>query len=149
MYKRQDYYYNIARGIDERPVKARRVRKSIGAETTFEHNLLDKATIWQALQQLTARVEASMQKRELVARTVTLKVRYSDFTLNTRSKTLIDAVVSGEDITQVLPELLKRTEVGRQPIRLVGVSLSNLGPRADFGNVDAKTDTIGHQLGLF
>lgn len=146
-----DYYYNIARGIDDRPVRAHRERKSMGAETTFEQNLLDKAQIWQTLLGLCERVERALTNKKLQARTVTLKVKYSDFTLNTRSKTSVSAVQNHAHLIQVLPELLKKTEVGRRPIRLIGVSVSSLS-KCDEGEsvLDKPTSAErGQQLGLF
>ena len=146
-----DYYYNIARGIDDRPVRARRERKSIGAETTFEKNLLDKALIWQKLLGLCERIERSLEDKNRQAKTVTLKVKYSDFTLNTRSKTGANAVLSKAQISEILPELLKKTEVGQRPIRLIGVSVSNLSKLGE-PDVDSNaqtSDQAGQQLGLF
>ncbi len=145
-----EYYYNIARGIDERPVRAHRQRKSIGAETTFSQNLIDKAAIWQTLQRLSERVATSLQKRELIAHTVTLKVKYANFTLNTRSKTDANIEIkTGEDICGVLPELLKKTDVGQRPIRLIGVSVSSL--LSSNSTRDDAVDATHHttQLGLF
>ncbi len=145
-----DYYYNIARGIDHRPVRSHRQRKSIGAETTFEQNHLDKAVIWQTLQRLCDRVARSMQKRDFLARTVTLKVKYADFTLNTRSKTVNKPIQTVDDVLGELPELLKRTEVGSRPTRLVGVSLSNLIEKGSVDSIDRQdTDIVRGQLGLF
>ncbi len=148
-----EYYFNIARGIDERPVRTHRIRKSIGAETTFEHNLVDKALIWRTLMRLTERVEQSLNKREMRAKTVTLKVRYADFQINTRSKTLAEGLNDKGDIVEVLPELLKKTEIGRRPIRLIGVALSNLINSTESSVNDDKNNdagpTEGEQLGLF
>ncbi len=146
-----DYYYNIARGIDDRPVRVHRERKSIGAETTFEKNLLNKAQIWQKLLSLCERVERTLQTKGLQARTVTLKVKYSDFTLNTRSKTSLSAVQNQAHLIEVLPELLKKTEVGSRPIRLVGVSVSTLSKRGEDEAHSSQSLNIeqGKQLGLF
>lgn len=145
-----EYYYNIARGIDHRPVRSHRVRKSVGAETTFESNVMDKTVVWQTLQALSERVENSLKAKNMVARTITLKVRYADFTLNTRSKTHDAFLANKEDMLALLPSLLKKTEIGTQPIRLVGMSVSNLCLQADKptqqGVVPPQT---GQQLGLF
>ncbi|MFT5136782.1 MAG: DNA polymerase-4 [Arenicella sp.] len=145
------YYYNIARGIDDRPVKPHRVRKSVGSETTFENNLLNKKEIWQTLQRLSLSVAQSMEKRNLGAATVTLKVRYSDFQLITRSKTSAQLSQSQEQILEVLPELLKKTEVGKRPIRLIGVTLANLVQIDDQKKSDSDSQLVREstQLGLF
>jgi len=146
-----DYYYNIARGIDERPVKTHQQRKSVGNETTFENNLRDKKKIWQTLQSLASNVEQAMVKRELVARTLTLKVRYADFKIITRSKTADQPMQSQQHILAALPELLKKTEVGNAPIRLIGVTFSNLLP-VNYADAQAKENnqvSEHQQLGLF
>ncbi|MFT5610399.1 MAG: DNA polymerase-4 [Arenicella sp.] len=145
------YYYNIARGIDDRQVKPHRMRKSVGSETTFENNLLNKKEIWQTLQSLSLSVAQSMEKRNLGAATVTLKVRYSDFQLITRSKTSSQLSQSQAQILEVLPELLKKTEVGKRPIRLIGVTLANLVQIEDQkrANSDSQLVRESTQLGLF
>jgi len=81
------YYYRVARGVDERPVKASSKRKSIGSETTFDENLTDKSAIWQTLLGIAERLENTLKDKEMQARTITLKIKYSDFQINTRSKT--------------------------------------------------------------
>ena len=143
------YYYNIARGIDDRPVQAHRVRKSIGAETTFGDNLLDKRLIWSKLQSLAERIEGALEKKQLCAKTVTLKVKYSDFVLNTRSKTFESVMSSKEQLLSALPELLKKTDVGRRSIRLIGISVSNLGVKNDKHEKAVDEKSVDPQLGLF
>ena len=144
------YYHRVARGIDERPVRSHRVRKSIGKETTFEANLTNKASIWQTLLGIAERLEGILEAKQLVAKTVTLKVKYSDFQLNTRSKTDVLGFISKQEITGVLPELLQKTEVGKRPIRLVGISLSNLASsNGDSDSTDASGVREDPQLGLF
>jgi DNA polymerase-4 len=120
------YYHRVARGIDERPVRSHRVRKSIGKETTFEGNVVDKVEIWQTLIGIARRLEEILESKQLLAKTVTVKVKYSDFQLITRRKTIELGCISKQEIGAVLPELLRKTEVGKRPIRLVGISLSNL-----------------------
>lgn len=146
-----DYYYNISRGIDNRPVKAHSKRKSIGVETTFENNVVDKALIWQKLLKFSAKMEAALENKQMAARTLTLKVRYSDFSSITRSKTVPTVIQSKDEISGILPELLRKTEVGRRPIRLIGITLANLQAAID---VDSPTNSINQikespQLGLF
>lgn len=144
------YYHRVARGIDDRPVSSNRVRKSIGKETTFDGNVKNKARIWQTLTGITARLEEVLYAKKLFARTITLKIKYADFQLNTRSKTVATKVISQEHINQVLPELLRKTEVGKRPIRLIGVTLANLhsieqtDENKGFNHAD-----IDPQLGLF
>jgi len=148
--KSGNYYYNIARGIDDRPVKAHRVRKSIGAERTFSDNLLDKRLIWEKLQSLAERIERTLENKQMRAKTVTLKVKYSDFVLNTRSKTIETGLFSKEQILEILPELLKKTEVGQRSIRLIGVSVSGLVSNDDHQRNEISGDwSEDPQLGLF
>jgi DNA polymerase-4 len=148
------YYYRVARGIDDRPIRTHRVRKSIGKETTFEGNLTDKAAIWQTLLGIAERLEVILDAKKLRAKTVTLKVKYSDFQLNTRSKTTTFGCTSKQEISAILPELLRKTEVGKRPIRLIGISLANL--QATNQNEDPSKRLISSsqgredpQLGLF
>lgn len=144
------YYHRVARGIDDRPVRSHRVRKSIGKETTFEGNITDKAEIWQTLLGIAERLESTLDAKKLLAKTVTLKVKYSDFQLNTRSKTGALGLATKQEISDVLPELLRKTDVGKRPIRLIGITLANLH------SVDQGDSLVSHnqatedpQLGLF
>lgn len=144
------YYYRVARGIDNRPVRAHRERKSLGQETTFENNVTSKQVVWQTLLRIAERLESMLESKQLAARTITLKVRYADFQLNTRSKTEAKCFISKEDMTGTLPELLKKTEVGKRPIRLIGITLSNFEKHADVGNSRPVNEVRENpQLGLF
>jgi len=144
------YYYRVARGIDERPVRTHRIRKSIGKEITFSSNLIDKAAIWQTLLEIAERIEAILESKQLMAKTVMLKVKYSDFTLNTRSKTHDTGLVSKEQISGALPELLRKTEVGSRPIRLIGITLANLhSVNEQEQNTKPQQVSENPQLGLF
>ena len=144
------YYHRVARGIDDRPVRSHRVRKSIGKETTFEGNVTNKASIWQTLVGIAERLEGILESKQLLAKTVTLKVKYSDFQLNTRSKTETLGFISKEEITGVLPELLRKTEVGKRPIRLIGITLANLrSSDQDEASPKPQGTSEDRQLGLF
>jgi len=146
-----EYYYNVARGIDERPVSPSRVRKSVSKETTFNDNIVDKKIVWLKLQQITQGIEEVMESKEMVARTVTLKMRYPDFQQITRSKTTQKLIHSKEQMLDVLPELLKKTEVGKRPIRLIGVTLSNLQSKkqSSSNSEEGNKEEDSQQLGLF
>ncbi len=139
-----EHYYNIARGIDERPVRHSRQRKSIGKETTYSQDMLDKKAIWQTITKLVSRIIEVLTAKELVAQTITVKVKYRDFKLVTRSKTIEIPITTEQQILDILPELLRKTEVGSKPIRLIGVSLSSLKSLSD--DLDADNEP---QLGLF
>ncbi|MFW6020895.1 MAG: DNA polymerase IV [Guyparkeria sp.] len=122
------YYHQIARGIDERPVRSRRERKSLGHETTYPNDLFDRETVEAALPPLAERVARDLAARELAARTVTLKVKYVDFVQITRRRTFTRSLWTADELLGALPGLLDDTEVGRRPIRLLGVTCSGLEP---------------------
>lgn len=123
------HYYSIARGIDERPVVSQRARKSLGHETTFATDLIDRAAADAALVPLAERVAADLASRELAARTVTLKVKYADFVQITRRQTFGRPVSATIELIEALRPLLDATEVGRRPVRLLGVTCSSLETR--------------------
>ncbi|MCP1675362.1 DNA polymerase-4 [Natronocella acetinitrilica] len=129
--KRAPFYYDIARGIDHRPVQATRERKSIGAETTFAHDLVRPMDMLEALQPLAAKAVTSMAGKRLVAHTVTLKVKYADFEQITRSRSDRFAYRTEESVMRVVSGLLSDTEAGHRPVRLLGVTLSGLAPAAE------------------
>jgi DNA polymerase-4 len=117
------YYYWISRGIDERPVRANRIRKSVGAETTFLQDLADYETLAAELQPLIEKVWLHCETTGARGRTATLKVKFSDFELITRSRSagLIDSVSA---LSGLALELLKQLMPSKKTIRLVGVSVS-------------------------
>ena len=119
------FYYWIARGVDERPVRADRMRKSIGAETTLLEDLTDFEPMRGVLVEVAAKVWRHCQAAQMSGKTVTLKVKYADFQTITRSRTL-PAAVSGEaELSAVSIELLARLKPAKS-VRLLGVTISNL-----------------------
>ena len=145
--KAGQYYYNVARGVDDRPVRSSRRRKSIGKETTFATNIIDKKQIWTVVKELSETVENSLTAKNLTAKTLTLKVRYSDFQLVTRSITVDERIESKEKMLALIPELIKKTEVGKRPIRLIGVSVTGLRKCDD--SLISDDDKSQSQMGLF
>ncbi len=129
--------YEYARGRDERPVRIDRTRKSISSETTFAADLSRLDEIEAVLGRLAGQLAGGLERRELSAATVTIKVRYSDFTTVTRSRTLTVPTRDETRLRRTARELLERTEAGRRPVRLLGVGGSNLVPGGS------------EQLGLF
>ena len=123
--KAGNYYYDIAQGIDNRPVVTSRVRKSLGTETTFEYDLGDKQQMLTLLNDLAEKVVQSMQRRKLHAKTITIKVKFADFTQVTRSQTMEEAFNDKELILSMLPGLLDKTDAGEKKVRLLGVTTSN------------------------
>jgi DNA polymerase IV len=125
--KSGSYYYSIARGIDDRPVRADRVRKSVGAENTFAHDLVALDAMREALQPIIDKVWRYCEGSGIRGRTLTLKVKYADFELITRSRSTPKPIDSRLDIEQISIDLLTRLFPVAKGVRLLGVSLSALG----------------------
>jgi len=127
--KRGQFYHDIAHGRDERAVKSERTHKSVGSETTFRDNLNDDDALRIQIYEQNADAFNQMQKKQLIAYTITLKIKYADFTQITRSHTLSTAFDSAESAHYWLDKLF--LDIPRQlPIRLVGVTFSSLTPAA-------------------
>lgn len=116
----------LAHGIDDRPVTPDRTVKSSGSEHTYPDDLMDLETIRDKLDQMARRGADWLGRQALRARTVTIKVRYSDFTTVTRSHSKRPATRDANQIAARAMLLLGRTEAGTRPVRLLGVSLHNL-----------------------
>ncbi|ASY66246.1 DNA polymerase IV (plasmid) [Sinorhizobium sojae CCBAU 05684] len=120
------YFYGIARGIDQREVEPDRVRKSVGAEDTFAEDLLDLEPACKELAPLVEKVWGYCAANAISARTVTVKIKYSDFTQATRSRTLPTPVTGSAEIAEIASALLSSVYPFRRSIRLLGVTLSSL-----------------------
>ena len=119
--------YNFARGIDNRPVNPTRIRKSIGAETTLiENKNIDDAETVMILDELCEEVAERMAKKDKVAKTITLKIKFEDFKTITRSLSVNDYIRNYDDIRFYAAELLTHVEDTNKTIRLFGVTVSNL-----------------------
>ena len=123
------FLYDIVRGVDERPVEPMRVRKSIGSETTLPYDTGNLDELRKILVELAKDIETSLHKKDKGGYTLTLKVRYKNFTTITRSITLKTAMFSADDILPLLPGLLATTYAGAEKIRLVGLTISKLTDR--------------------
>ncbi|MVN75085.1 DNA polymerase IV [Hymenobacter sp. HMF4947] len=121
------YYYAIARAEDHRPVQADRLRKSVGAETTFAQDLHELPDLLAALLPVVAKVWAYCARTGESGRTVTLKVKYADFQQITRSRTLPAPVPNQRELERHGHELLAALLPLPKGVRLVGISLANLG----------------------
>ncbi len=119
------YYYHICRGEDERPVRPDRIRKSVGAERTFGEDLATLPEQQAALQPIAAEVARRMAQGQHRGKTITLKLRYSDFSTHTRSHTLDHFTDSEADIYAIAAQLLE-DHPRAQALRLLGISVSNL-----------------------
>ncbi len=119
------YYYQIARAIDNRMVNPNRVRKSLGAENTFNTDLTNLDAIRNELDEIVEILFRRMKKSETKGRTITLKAKYADFRIVTRSKTLENWIDSVKQIQELYEELLLEIPI-ENGFRLLGLSLSNL-----------------------
>ena len=119
------WYYSIARGIDERPVQPDRPRKSVGAEDTFSVDLLDLNAARAEITPLVAKVWRHCEGKQLQGRTVTLKVKYTDFQIITRSRTAATPIETADDLEAVARALLDPLFPATKGVRLLGVTLSS------------------------
>nr|WP_081969617.1 DNA polymerase IV [Paracoccus sanguinis] len=121
------YYFDIARGIDHRPVRPDRVRKSIGAENTFSADIFDLDAAAAALVPLAAKVWAHAAARGISGRTVTLKAKYTDFRIVTRAHSLPRPVAAEAELLSHAAALLPQVLPDPRGVRLLGITLSALG----------------------
>jgi DNA polymerase-4 len=121
-----DWLRQLADGIDDRPVEPNRAAKSGGTENTFSEDLVDLARIKSEIDEMARDDAAWLERKHLLCRTVTIKVRYSDFTTITRSHSVTPPTRDADNIARRAVLLLERTEAGSRPVRLLGVSVHNL-----------------------
>jgi DNA polymerase-4 len=121
-----DSLLELAFGRDDRAVEPNQERKSIGCEQTFAHDLADLEQIRREVEALARDAAGVLSRKNLLARTVVLKLRYSNFETITRSETRRPATRSGEEIVARAVALLEKTEAGKRPVRLLGASLHGL-----------------------
>ena len=119
------FYYNVVRGIHNSQVKPDRIRKSLGAERTFSENISSEIFMIERLENIADEIERRLKKSDVAGKTVTLKIKYSDFTLKTRSKTLPYFIRSKEVILETARELLFQEKM-ENSVRLLGITLANL-----------------------
>jgi DNA polymerase IV len=132
------YYYWISRGVDNREVRADRIRKSVGAENTFSSDLTEFDAPAAELQPLISKIWRHCEEKGYRGRTVTLKIKFSDFEIITRSKSAAVAISSRSGLERLSIASLENEMNAAKPVRLLGVSLSALQ-----GELQAET-----QLGL-
>lgn len=135
-----DWLCRLADGIDDRPVVPEWEPKSCGSERTYARDVVDMSTIREEVDRMARHAAAWLERKELVARTVTLKVRYHDFTTITRSHTALPATREADDLGRRALDLLGRTEAGSRPVRLLGVSVHGLVEPGDEPVEDAPAE---------
>lgn len=121
-----DYYYRVVRAQDDRPVNPNRIRKSIGAEKSFFEDLHEIEEMIEALDKIAEDVHQRLLKHEKSGYTITLKIKYNNYDVITRSRTLESAIQSASDIVPLAVSLLKAHIAPNRPVRLLGITLSNL-----------------------
>jgi len=120
------YFYNIARGIDERPVKGdRSPRKSLSNETTFARDSDDIEELSNYLRQLATEITVDLKEQQLKGKTITLKVKYDNFQLVTRCQTFQQAIDDYQQIYTICKKLLLNTDAGLRKVRLLGIGISS------------------------
>jgi DNA polymerase-4 len=119
------HYYHIVRGIHNSAVKPNRIRKSIAAERTFSENISSEIFMIERLEQIAEELERRMKKTDTKGKTITLKIKYSDFTQQTRSKTMPHFMQAKKEFFPVVSELLYQQEITNS-VRLLGLSFGNL-----------------------
>lgn len=128
-----EWYFAIARGVDDRPVNPNRVRKSSGSETTFDRDLTEPGEIEAGILKMADDVWRWCEARETFGRTVTVKIKYGDFQQITRSRSQASVIVTRENLQRCAIDLVRTVLPPIKGIRLVGVTVSNFGeaPAAD------------------
>jgi DNA polymerase-4 len=121
-----DWLRQLAQGDDPRPVVPDRAAKSSSSENTYAEDLVDEAAIRAELDRMARENADWLARKQLAARTVTIKVRYADFRTVTRSHTLSQPSADADLIASWAIELAARTDAGRRPVRLLGVRVQGL-----------------------
>ncbi len=120
------WLYQRCQGIDDRQVKPRSDRKSIGHEDTFQKDLVDEKDLLTEIARISMQVAKRLKSKSLTGKTITLKVKYNDFKMVTRSQTRVLSTNDVETIFTTAKQLMEKTDATEIPIRLLGISLSNL-----------------------
>ena len=139
------YYFNAVRGIHNSEVKPDRLRKSLAAERTFDNNISSEVFMLEKLKPIAEEVERRLQKSKVKGKTITLKIRYSDFSIQTRSKTREDHIDSSEVMMKTVQELLYQDRL-KDSVRLLGISISNLNTSIKDDNNSPDEEAVSAQL---
>jgi DNA polymerase-4 len=123
--KSGSFYYNVVRGVHNSEVKSDRITKSVAAEHTFDSNLSSEIFMVEKLEKIAYELERRLKKHNIAGKTITLKIKYSDFTQQTRSKTMPYFISDKALILETVKELLYQEKM-KDSVRLLGISLSNL-----------------------
>jgi len=135
------YYYYVVRGIHNSPVQPFKERKSVGVERTFFDDIINEKKIFEKIWQLADELEKRIQKSKAEGKTITLKLKYNDFSQFTRSRTLNECIKTKNQIIHIVSDLWK-LRPNEKPIRLLGISISNFTKE----DSDIEKKTIWVQL---
>jgi DNA polymerase-4 len=124
--KQGAYLYSVVRGEDDREVKAMRKRKSVGAEQTFREDISNENAMYTVLSKIAEEVSDRLKKGNHKGKTITLKFKYFDFEQHTRSRTINTNTDDFNEILDIIIELM-RSNSPSKPVRLLGITVSNLG----------------------
>ena len=139
------YYYHVVRGEHNSEVKPNRIRKSLAAERTFSENLSSEIFMLEKLEHIAEEVCRRLTKSKVAGKTITLKIKYSDFTLQTRSKTLPYFVSDKTLILETAKDLLYQEKLSNS-VRLLGISLSNLNTEKTTKKPESKSVSVQLQF---
>jgi len=120
-----EHYFNVVRGLHYSEVKPNRIQKSVAAEHTFTKNLTSEIFMMERLEAIAAELENRLKKSSVAGKTITLKIKYSDFSLQTRSKTLSVFIKNKDILLETVKDLLYQEKI-KDSVRLLGISVSNL-----------------------
>ncbi|SHL66545.1 DNA polymerase IV [Flavobacterium xanthum] len=123
--KSGNFYYNVVRGIHNSEVKSNRITKSVAAEHTFDVNLSSEIFMMEKLESIANALEKRLKKHTVAGKTITLKIKYSDFSQQTRSKTMPYFISDKTLLLEIVSELLYQERM-KDSVRLLGISVSNL-----------------------
>ena len=135
--KSGQFYYDVVRGIHLSPVRAQRKPKSVGAERTFDKNISSEIFMVSRLEDIASALDQRLLKTKISAKTITLKIKYSDFVTQTRSKTVPNYTPDIAVILEIAKELLFQEKL-KNSVRLLGISLSNFKKPSTKKKVEAQ-----------
>ena len=141
------YYYNAVRGIHTSEVKPLRKPKSMGAERTFKENLTSELFLEEKIKAVAAELDKRISRHKISGKTITLKIKYSDFVIQTRSKTLPFYIADTSMIIEHAKALLYQEKL-QNSVRLIGLTISNLNNSKIAQKQDGTKDTLDVQLAL-
>ncbi len=137
------YFYHAVRGMDERPVEPCRERKSLGRENTFARDLLNMQDIMKELKILAEKGQEDCERLNIQAYQINLKIKYHDFRVSTRSRLSATGLNRADRILEALSPLLEKTEAGKIPLRLLGITLGRLEGET-FGKMNPQLELDFH-----